>query len=170
MQEGATQRWVLDTNAVLDWLVFDDASMRAPAARLHAGMACWAHTGAMLDELADVVSREVITRRAGAAPAELLARVEQARAAHGLLLPTAARCAWNCADADDQMFIDLAVHARASLLITRDKALLALARRAAACGLRIARPAEWMPEAGFPNGTCAGPGLRPAAAGAATTR
>jgi predicted nucleic acid-binding protein len=34
-----------------------------------------------------------------------------------------------CEDADDQKFIELAWHARASHLLTRDKALLKLARR-----------------------------------------
>ena len=143
MQPVAQHAWVLDTNAVLDWLVFDDASMRAATAPLRAGLACWVHTQAMLDELADVVSREVITRRAAATPEDLLERVNRARGAHGLLLATAPRCAWDCADPDDQMFIDLAVQACARVLVTRDKALLALARQAAgASDLRIVRPAE----------------------------
>lgn len=135
--------WVLDTNVVLDWLVFDDAHMRTAAQRLRAGRARWLHSRPMLDELADVLGREQLVRRAPAPSAELLRRMADASARCGVLLPPAPRCAWECADPDDQGFIDLALHARASLLITRDKALLALARRVADRGLlRIVRPAE----------------------------
>ena len=45
-----------------------------------------------------------------------------------------------CRDPDDQMFIDLALAQRARWLLTRDRALLALARPAAAYGLEIAAP------------------------------
>jgi predicted nucleic acid-binding protein len=48
-----------------------------------------------------------------------------------------------CSDADDQVFIDLALAERAQWLLTHDRALLKLARRAAALGLRIVRPADW---------------------------
>jgi len=39
-----------------------------------------------------------------------------------------------CEDADDQKFLELAWHARASHLVTRDKALLKLAHRTAQSG------------------------------------
>lgn len=39
-----------------------------------------------------------------------------------------------CEDPDDQKFLELAWHARASHLVTRDKALLKLARRVAESG------------------------------------
>jgi predicted nucleic acid-binding protein len=45
-----------------------------------------------------------------------------------------------CRDADDQVFIDLALVHRARWLLTRDKALLALARRARPLGTEILRP------------------------------
>lgn len=137
------EHWVLDTNAVLDWLVFDDAPMQTAAALLRAGRARWIHTRAMLDELADVLTREPVTRRARACSEALLRRAEQAAAAHGLLLPAAPRGPWACSDPDDQMFIDLALQARASVLLTRDKALLELARRVDGTGLRILRPAAF---------------------------
>ncbi len=154
------ERWVLDTNAVLDWLVFDDVHMRAAAAALHAGHALWLHSQAMLDELHDVLAREVVTRRVAASPDSLRQRAQAAARRHGLLQAPAPRCAWRCADADDQMFLDLARHAGASVLVTRDKALLAFAHAALADGLRILRPAELAAP-----GLCGG--LRPAAAGAA---
>lgn len=139
---GGTPHWVLDTNVVLDWLVFADTPMRTAGAWLREGRARWLHTPAMLEELFDVVTREPVLRRAGAEAAALIHRVRQAAQDHGLLLSEAPACAWRCADPDDQMFIDLAAQARAQCLLTRDKALLALAPRCAALGLRILRPAE----------------------------
>ena len=141
-EPGDPLRWVLDTNVVLDWLVFADAHMRTPDAWLRGGRARWLHTPAMLEELLDVVSREQVLRRAGAVAATLTRRVLDAAAEHGLSRPEAPACAWRCADPDDQMFIDLAAQARAQCLLTRDKALLALAPRCAALGLRIVRPAD----------------------------
>ena len=48
-----------------------------------------------------------------------------------------------CRDPDDQMFIDLALSARAQWLVTRDRALLVLARRARLRGVTVIRPVDW---------------------------
>ncbi len=136
------ERWVLDTNAVLDWLVYADAAMRGAGSWLRSGRAQWLHSAEMLDELVDVLGRESVTRRVAHDARQLRQRVLRVAGRCGVLLPAAARCAWTCGDADDQMFIDLAVQAGASLLLTRDRQLLALAARASGAGLRIARPAE----------------------------
>ena len=48
-----------------------------------------------------------------------------------------------CTDADDQKFIDLALGARAVALLSADRAVLRLARRAAAFGLVITTVAGW---------------------------
>jgi predicted nucleic acid-binding protein len=56
----------------------------------------------------------------------------------------------HCTDPDDQKFIDLAICARAHTLVTRDKALLRLAGKAAARhGVRICRPEAWSAELGL---------------------
>jgi predicted nucleic acid-binding protein len=47
-----------------------------------------------------------------------------------------------CTDPDDQKFIDAAI-VSAQWLISRDRAVLKLARRAAALGLRIVTPERW---------------------------
>ncbi|MEO5734477.1 MAG: PIN domain-containing protein, partial [Rubrivivax sp.] len=49
-----------------------------------------------------------------------------------------------CSDADDQVFVDLAVFTGATALITHDRALLKLAGAALQFNLRICRPAEWL--------------------------
>lgn len=145
---GPPRGWVLDTNVVLDWLVFGDAHMLAAGAWLRDGRARWLHSSAMLDELFDVVARDRVLRHADADAASLVRRVQEASRAHGVLLPAAAPCALRCRDPDDQMFIDLAMHAGASLLLTRDKALLELARPGPHGGPRVVRPAELALEPG----------------------
>jgi putative PIN family toxin of toxin-antitoxin system len=47
-----------------------------------------------------------------------------------------------CKDPDDQKFLELAYHADAELLITKDKALLKLARKTARAGLFAIMPPE----------------------------
>jgi len=50
-----------------------------------------------------------------------------------------------CTDTDDQKFLELARDARAECLITKDKALLKLARKTANAGLfRIVQPSAWI--------------------------
>ena len=53
-----------------------------------------------------------------------------------------------CSDRDDQKFLDLAYTARADWLVTKDKALLKLARRARRDGLKILLPAAACAELG----------------------
>ena len=53
------------------------------------------------------------------------------------------RSRMRCTDADDQKFIDLALAARAVALLSADRAVLRLARRASAFGLVITTVAGW---------------------------
>ena len=48
-----------------------------------------------------------------------------------------------CRDPTDQIFIDLALAHGPALLLTRDRALLALRRRAAARGVTVVTPSLW---------------------------
>ena len=48
-----------------------------------------------------------------------------------------------CSDPDDQIFIDLAIAQGAQLLLTRDRALLKLARKAQRHGVWVATPERW---------------------------
>jgi predicted nucleic acid-binding protein len=133
---------VLDTNVVLDWLVFDDPAVRAIAGRLCAGTWRWIGTPATLAELADVLARVETPRwrdRAAYALATATERCALDAAGSDAPAPPSLRCA----DADDQKFIDLAVRRGAPFLFTRDKALLRLARAASAHGVAVLRPAAW---------------------------
>lgn len=131
---------VLDTNAVLDWLVFDDPPMRPLAAAIEAGALRWLHSPAMALELERVLDYPVIAAR-GVDKSRVLARA----ARHLTPAAAAAPAPWTlrCADPDDQCFIDLALAHPGSWLVSRDKALLALRRQALARGVRVLTPAQW---------------------------
>jgi predicted nucleic acid-binding protein len=132
--------WVLDTNVVLDWLVFDDPAMQQASAWLKSGRALWLATDAMREEALEVAARPVFARHGRAA--DMCARIAAAYGDHARMLPPAVATNLRCADQDDQLFVDLALGQRATLLLTRDRALLALAAAARIRGLSIARPQD----------------------------
>jgi predicted nucleic acid-binding protein len=130
---------VLDTNAVLDWLVFRDARVAPLTALLDAQRACWLATAPMRQEFEHVLARPAMQ-----AWAPDLQAVAAAWARHVCLLPPAQPAAWRCKDPSDQMFVDLAAAHGAQALLTRDRRLLALAGRARAAGLAICPPEQWL--------------------------
>jgi predicted nucleic acid-binding protein len=131
---------VLDTNALLDWLVFRDARLAALPALLEAQRVCWLATAAMRQEFDHVLARPAMQARGP----DLLA-VAAAWARHARLLPPPSQAAaWRCKDPSDQMFVDLAAAHGAKALLTRDRRLLALAGRARAAGLAICPPEQWL--------------------------
>lgn len=74
-----------------------------------------------------------------------------------------------CKDRDDQKFLEIARDASAAVLLTKDKALLKLARRTAKHGLfRIAHPLAWLKEMGLMPSPVAHSGDPPDLPGAST--
>ena len=124
---------VLDTNVVLDWIAFGDARVRPIAAAIERGTLRAATSADCLQELRRALGYAQVKLDA-AAQALAFARYR----AHATLIeipePAAVGNLPQCEDADDQKFLVLAWHARASHLLTRDKALLKLARAAAESG------------------------------------
>lgn len=121
---------VLDTNVVLDAFVFDDAGAQSLKHALEAGDLQWLATPAMRDELRRVLGYPKIVARLACCKllaADVIARFD--RLAH--MKATPAKAAVTCADADDQMFIDLAV-AHGCLLLSKDRSVLSMAARLAA--------------------------------------
>ena len=108
---------VLDTNVALDWLVFAEPSFAPLQHALAAGKLRWLACPRMHDELAHVLEHRVAARRT-APSAELLARWRAGVRWCAAPAPTSQRLP-RCRDADDQVFIDLAVEQRARWLITR---------------------------------------------------
>jgi predicted nucleic acid-binding protein len=129
---------VLDTNVVLDWLLFADPAVAALTEVLASGRVRWLATTSMRGELSAVLERGL----AAAHGADADAIVRQWDALVHLQMPAPVH-ALRCSDADDQKFFDLAIATAARWLMTRDRALLKLARRAAPLGLSIVTPAQW---------------------------
>ncbi len=119
---------VLDTNVILDWIAFDDARVYPLVSAIESGAWRAATSAACLQELRRALGY-VQVKLEPAAQALAFERY----LAHSLVLeiPDTAVAADLplCEDPDDQIFLELAWQARASHLITRDKALLKLARR-----------------------------------------
>jgi predicted nucleic acid-binding protein len=138
---------VLDTNVVIDWLVFDDPFMSP----LRDGVACrnvcvFTHAPAIVE-----------LQRVMGYPALKLAPDRQASIIGKYLaqtsvppLPPGFSCAQlltpagfpQCRDPDDQHFLALAFHTQSTALVSRDKAVLKLRRRARQFGVHIHTVAE----------------------------
>lgn len=131
---------VIDTNVVLDWLLFDDPSVRALAAAVQACRVDWIATADMRDELAHVLERGLAAQHGVRAEAVLAAFDTRVRS---VPRPQPLGAGWLCSDPDDQKFVDLARDAGARWLLSRDRAVLKLARRARAAGWQIITPSAW---------------------------
>jgi predicted nucleic acid-binding protein len=143
-QDALAPAVVLDSNAVLDWLLFGDAAMRPLGEAIAAGRCRWIVSAALRGELEHVLGRglrsraQVDTQPLWLSWQRLACTVEQPAQAPP---PPGLRCT----DGDDQKFLALALAHRARWLVSRDRALLKLRRRARERGLLIVRPADWLP-------------------------
>ena len=135
-------RIVLDTNAVLDWLYFRDPRCAALAEAVTTSRVSWIASAAMRDEIEHVLARGSL----GDHRPEGAASVREGWQRWATMVdadPPASPAALRCSDADDQKFIDLALAARAVALLSADRAVLKLARRASAWGLAITTVERW---------------------------
>lgn len=133
---------VLDTNVVLDWAVFRNPGCDALAAAIVCGQLRWVGTGEMRAELAHVLARGHLNgwnpdlsavwslwdRHCGELP---------------IPAPTGSSSRLRCSDPDDQKFIDAAVSVGARWLLSRDRAVLKLARRLREHGVIAVPPEAW---------------------------
>ena len=134
-------RLVLDTNIVLDVLVFGDPAARPLHEGLRGGALHWLATVPMREELARVLAYPKLAPRVafhrGSADA-VLADFD----AHACLVDPAPTAPVRCGDADDQKFIDLAV-AHRCMLLSKDWEVLRMKKRLAALQVLAAR--SWVP-------------------------
>lgn len=145
-------RLILDTHVWLDCLVFKDARHRALMDWLCAGPPALSvlATDAMLDEFARVIRRPRFLL--GPDEVDRLSAVQRAQVR---VLPAAPDCRLPCTDPDDQCFIDLAVAHQVDALLSRDKALLRLARHARRrFGVQVMTPEAFMDAQTRPTTAC----------------
>lgn len=124
-------RLVLDTNVWLDWLVFDDRGMAPIKAAVAAGAVAVFIDAACGQELERVLAYprlrpalDADARSACLAECRRVSRAVDAGAPAQAVIGTLPLCR----DADDQKFLELARDCGADVLVTRDHALLDLAR------------------------------------------
>ena len=133
---------VLDTNVVLDWLVFGDARLAGLQSALNAGFIELVTHAPAIDELRRVLTYSQL-KLAPSRQQETLDRyLSHARLGalpegfdlDNLGLPAGFP---RCRDCDDQHFLALAYHERADALISKDRAVLKLRKRARKFGVTI---------------------------------
>lgn len=129
---------VIDTNIVLDLLLFRDPSTAALAQALAQASLVWYATTAMRDELQRVLTCSAmqpwLARTDRDDAAGILAQFDRLSQVHAQV-PTGSP---RCSDPDDQKFIDLALALQA-LLLSKDHAVLRLRRALAARAVTVAR-------------------------------
>jgi predicted nucleic acid-binding protein len=117
--------------------VFADAAALPLGAALAAGTLQWIATQAMRDELERVLAYpQIVSRLAYYAltSSQVLERFD----GHVRLVGAAAKAPVTCSDPDDQKFIDLAA-AHKCLLLSKDAAVLSMAKRLGALDVLAAR-------------------------------
>lgn len=138
------KRIVIDTNVCLDLFVFHDRRWQALLQAMEEGsVLAYTRHDCRTEWLKVLEYRhlplDADSRAAAIAQFDQLIDCVEVKAA-GTPLPL-------CTDPDDQKFLELARDIGADLLITKDKALLKLARKIARAGLYSIRPPEqWLAE------------------------
>ncbi|MDW5441465.1 putative toxin-antitoxin system toxin component, PIN family [Polaromonas sp. SM01] len=130
----AGDRVVLDTNIVLDLFVFGDLAAQALKSAVLAGHLQWLATDAMRVELQRVLGYPQIAKRMardGLADATVLLAFDT----HSHRVAAGDKAPVTCTDADDQIFIDLAV-AHKAWLLSKDQAVLCMRKRLLALDVR----------------------------------
>lgn len=134
---------VLDTNVVMDWLVFADPASASWTQAIYTKSVRWLASEPMREELAHVLARGVASSRRPD-----LRAIWEAWASHCEVVSapslTGEATRMRCTDPDDQKFVDLALGCSARWLVSRDRAVLKLARRTSGLGLAIVTPEQWV--------------------------
>ena len=134
---------VIDTNVVLDLFLYEDPATVPLRALLAEPQTRWLATAVMREELRRVLLYPQVVKRmdARALTADAILTAFDVRAQ---IVDSAAKAPYTCKDGDDQKFIDLAV-AHTAVLLSKDKAVLCMAKRLATLGVSVNR--QWAPAA-----------------------
>ena len=114
---------ILDTNIVLDLLVFQDPRSDWIRDGIARGQFELIYSSEMLLELTDVIARPQFAQNSNDQSTLLSSWTQMA-----IHKPTPPRCSFRCDDPDDQAFIDLAYHYRPSQLLSKDRKVLQMQR------------------------------------------
>jgi uncharacterized protein len=147
MTELTLTRLVLDTNVVLDWLLFQDVSLdplRLALSECRVLLLTHAHALAELQRVLQYPKFALTEDRR----LEILTTYTQAS-----VLPAADAQQQDalpsgfpsCRDPDDDPFVTLAYLARADALVSKDRQVLKLRRRVAKFGVRVLTPLQLVP-------------------------
>jgi uncharacterized protein len=138
-------RLVLDTNAVLDWLLFQDSTLQPLSDAIRQQRVSLVANARTLDELQRVLQyakfelpaqrQQLIFRRYTEVVHPL------ADCANRDVLPQGFP---RCRDPDDDHFVSLAYQARADALVSKDRQVLKLRKRVAKFGVSVLTPAQLM--------------------------
>lgn len=145
MTSSQAPRIVLDTNVCLDLFLFEDPRI----VRLHDALQTGAVV-AMVDEVCRAEWLRVLAypqlKLDAARRERAIERFDAVMLQHRAATATpGAICLPRCKDPDDQKFLELALHARARWLLSRDDHLLALDRRTRReGGFGILTPQAWI--------------------------
>ena len=126
---------VIDTNIILDLLVFADVATVPLRQALESGTLGWIATQPMRDELERVLAYPQIVPRLAfyrLSAADVLAQFD----GYVCVVAVAPKASAVCKDADDQKFIDLAVAHQARLL-SKDRAVLSMKKRLLPWGVQV---------------------------------
>jgi putative PIN family toxin of toxin-antitoxin system len=126
---------VIDTNVVLDMLVFDDEHGADLLQALMQGKAVWLVSQAMRQECARVLNYPQIAMRCsyyGKSTVSVLTQFD----ALSRICPDPVTAPYRCKDPDDQMYIDLAL-AHCAQLVSKDKHVLAMRKRLGRFGVLV---------------------------------
>ncbi|HAU58217.1 MAG TPA: putative toxin-antitoxin system toxin component, PIN family [Comamonadaceae bacterium] len=136
VEAPAARPVVIDTNIVLDLLVFADVAVQPLRPLLASGALRWIAAPAMRVELERVLGYAQIAPRLAYYERSAL-QVLEAFDAQSCTVDAAPRARTVCKDPDDQQFIDLAVH-HGAILLSKDRAVLSLRKRLLALGAHAA--------------------------------
>jgi putative PIN family toxin of toxin-antitoxin system len=132
-------RLVLDTNVILDLLVFQDPAAEVVRMALDAKLVDAVRTEASMLELVDVIQRPTFKLSREEQEMILQAWERSTRLLeNGALEPAP----FTCRDLDDQVFINMAYSLRPSLLLSKDLRVLELRRTAMRYGIEITQDYE----------------------------
>lgn len=132
--------YIFDTNIWLDWLVFSHDAVPHLTALIDHQRIQVIYTDPMLDELADVISRAQFQLNTEQ-QIKALQRVKQLAHQVETKQPYSHI---RCVDPDDQVFIDTALAYRVDFLLSKDRHLLKMSKKAAQYGVTISNLDTWL--------------------------